>query len=152
AYESAALDLTVASSRAELVDNYEQARQVFSVAYFAIDLAGYVAAQTMASAAPPSATWFAALSRRLVSSFALVASPVEAGIVCPPCECERVPEGCSTCRAEVCDQRKAAKRAAEAKNKPPDDRLTPAECEDLGKHIVSADGTKCKPDGSHECP
>ena len=65
AYETAALGLAVASSRDELVDNFGQSRRVFSLAYFAIDLAGYAAAQTMASAAPAPLTWLAALPQWL---------------------------------------------------------------------------------------
>jgi hypothetical protein len=70
--------------RDELVDSIGQSRRVFSLAYFAIDLAGYVAAQTVARGAG-AARPLAGLPRRLAASFGLIASPVEAQIVCPPC-------------------------------------------------------------------
>jgi hypothetical protein len=148
-YETAALELAVTTSRDELVGNVGQSRRVFSVAYLAIDLAGFAAAQTMASVAPAPLTWFAGLPRRLASSFGVVASAVEAQAICPPCVCDViVQEGCSTCSEKDCikpiDPDKRPKK--------PPNGLTPAECGDLPGHIVSADGKTCKPDGSRDCP
>src|SRR4029450_471398 len=114
---------------------------------FAIDLAGYVAAQTVASAAPAPLSWFAALPRRLAVSFGLVAGPVEAKKVCPPCLCgQPTQEGCS------CPSECIAPIDPDKPPKKPPNGLTPAECNDQPKHKVSADGTQCKPDGSTKCP
>ena len=148
AYETAALDLAVASAREEMVGNLGQSRRVFSLVYFGIELAGHAAAQTMASAAPAPFTRLARLPQWLAHSFGLVASRADAQVVCPPCDCDAVfiTPGCTGCREGECKK----KPAAPAK-KPPSG-LTPGECADLPKHVVSADGTGCKPDGSVPCP
>lgn len=148
AYETAALGLAIASARDELVGNFGQSRRIFSLAYLAIDLAGFAAAQGIASAAPAPLTRFSALPRRLAISFGVVASAAEARI-CPPCVCD-VPlqEGCSTCSEKDCikpiDPNKPAKK--------PPNGLTPAECCDMPRHTVSADGKTCKPTDSKDCP
>jgi hypothetical protein len=143
AYETTALDLAVASFRDDLVHNFGQIRRVFSLSYFAIDLAGYTAVQAMASAAPMRLSRLPALPHRLAMTLDIVASAAEAQVICKSCPA-MFETGCS------CPDAKPTPSPKDSKKLP--SGLTPAGCRDIPKHIVSADGTSCKPDGSIPCP
>ncbi len=78
-----------------------------------------------------------------------VASAAEAQSICPPCICGAVLQGgCLGCTDAQCI------KPIDPNNPPkkPTSGLTPGECNDLPKHIVSADGKTRKPVDSQNCP
>jgi len=148
-YASNQLTLAAEAGVASVVADLGHVRSVYSLAHLAIDLAAYAASQATAAAPPaPPPTVLGALGRRLAEIVGLGVATVEA---CPPCICGLAPvlqPGCGGCKDKECippleDDTPPAK---------PKRGLTPAECRDIGKHTVSADGSVCKPDGSFPCP
>ena len=138
AYESKALNLAVGAGRDALVDGFGQTGQAYSAAWMAIDLAGYAAAQS--AGAPPTV---GALWREIGVGLGILTTPAYAGKICPPCTGGVIPPGCSCADKPHKDP---------DDDKKPDPGYTPAECRDLPKHHVSADGKSCDPDDPKGCP
>ena len=140
AYETNAVTLAVASSRATLLNGFGQTGRAYSAAFLAIDLAGYAADQAAASQTSVEGVW-----RPLGIGLGLLTAPVHAETICPRCTCPPPKVGTPGC--SVCPDCTVTTRAP----KPPPGPLTPAECRSLGDHHPSADGTQCIPNDTKDC-